>query len=251
MKDKIKINAEAIRLRKRFGEDAVSPVDIFGQIASDKSLTITFFPMSERISGLAVRAGNARVIGINSTQTYGRQRFTAAHELYHLFYDKEFSINVCHADLTSGKNDREREADIFASFFLAPYFAFQNFIEENLDKGLQSIDLEDVIRIEQHFGLSRQATLFRLQSEGFLSRQKAETMKTGIIAGAKRLGFDSTLYQVTPPERQYMTYGRYVALAEKLHKSGLISTGRYEELLLDGFRADIVYGLDLEEERYD
>ena len=34
---------------------------------------------------------------------------------------------------------------------------------------------------------------------------------------------------------------------EKLSESGLISDGKREELLLDGYRADIVYNLDEEE----
>ncbi len=226
-------------------------MDIFRLIASNQDLTVTFFPMGERISGLAVRAGKVRIIGINSTHTYGRQRFTAAHELYHLFYDKEFPLTICHTDLTRAEEKREREANIFASYFLAPYEAFQSFIEENFGVDRKSLGVEDVIRIEQHFGLSRQAVLVRLQSEGYLSQRQTESMKTGIIAEAKRLGYDPHLYQGRPLEEQHVTYGRYVALADKLREKKLVSTGKYEEFLLDAFRSDIVYGLDPKEERYD
>ena len=41
-----------------------------------------------------------------------------------------------------------------------------------------------------------------------------------------------------------MTYGRYIKRAEDLLSRGLISDGKYEELLLEAFRADLVYGLD-------
>ena len=41
-----------------------------------------------------------------------------------------------------------------------------------------------------------------------------------------------------------MTYGRYIKQAEELLKRGLISDGKYEELLLEAFRADLVYGLE-------
>ena len=39
-----------------------------------------------------------------------------------------------------------------------------------------------------------------------------------------------------------MTYGHYIHQAEQLISKGLISHGKYEELLLDAFRSDRVYG---------
>ena len=47
-------------------------------------------------------------------------------------------------------------------------------------------------------------------------------------------------------ERQYKTYGHYVKQAERLMERELVSYGKYEELLLDAFRADLVYGDDEE-----
>ncbi len=94
--------------------------------------------------------------------------------------------------------------------------------------------------------------LWRLINDGYLSREKADTMKSGIIASAKRLGYDDTLYKPTPEEKQYATYGKYIKIAEKLNHQDAISQGKYEELLLDGFRGDIVYGVDSkEDEVYD
>ena len=44
------------------------------------------------------------------------------------------------------------------------------------------------------------------------------------------------------------TFGKYIKLAEELKSKEAISQGKYEELLLDGFRSDIVYGSNLDEE---
>lgn len=250
MKDDIQINAEAIKLRRHFGEDASSPLDIFRLICSTKDLTLTFFPMSDRISGISIKADDLMIMGINSRLTEGRQRFTAAHELYHLFFDDDFSTRICFKDIPA-RNTKEQEADKFASFFLAPYEALSSFIETSLEKMPGSLTLEDVVRIEQHFGMSRHATLVRLQREGYLSPKQAESMKTNVISSARKLGFDISLYLPTPEHKQYSTYGRYVRLAELLKEKELISTGKYEELLLDGFRGDIVYGTSPLEERYD
>ncbi len=141
---------------------------------------------------------------------------------------------------------------MFASYFLAPYESLKDFISTRLKKEKNRLDVNDVIRIEQHYGLSRQATLWRLTNDGYLSFDKAETMKTGIISSAKKLGFDVNLYLPTPQEKQYYTSGRYIELAEELRERELISNGKYDELLLDAFRGDIVYGLNNEgEEHYD
>lgn len=252
MKEKIEINADAISLRDQLGEDSHSPIDIFSILHSNEDLTVVFYPMSNRISGMCIRDGNNKIIGINSTSTHGRQRFTMAHELCHLFFHENFQSIVCSKDLEKNKDPQEQEADMFASFFLAPYESLRDFIKKTLGKEKRTLEIGDVVRIEQYYGLSRQATLWRLINEGYLSPEKAETMKTGIIVSALRLGFDDKLYRIAPEDKQYITFGKYIKLAEELKEKDLISNGKYEEILLTAFRGDIVYGLATEgEENYD
>ncbi len=90
MKEKIELNSEAITLRKELGEDANSPIEIFSLVHNNDDLTIVFYPMSSRMSGICIRDGKNKTIGVNSTSTYGRQRFTIAHELYHVFFHENF-----------------------------------------------------------------------------------------------------------------------------------------------------------------
>lgn len=252
MKEKIDLNSEAINLRKDFGEDVNSPIDIFSLIHNSSDLTIVFYPMSSRVSGICIRDENNKIIGVNSTSTYGRQRFTIAHELYHLYFHESFKSIVCSADLEINKDPQEKEADRFASYFLAPYEALSYFIKSKLKKEKNQVSLEDVIKLEQYYGMSRQAMLWRLVDDGYLSRERADTMKSGIIASARKLGYNDELYTPTSEDKRYATFGKYIKLTEKLKDQNLISQGKYEELLLNGFRGDIVYGLDTkEEEVYD
>ena len=165
-----------------------------------------------------------------------------------MFFHEDFKRVICSTDFVSNKDPQEKEADMFASYFLAPYEALSYVIKNKLKKEKQQLELEDVIKIEQYFGMSRQAMLWRLVNDEYLTREKADTMKSRIIASAKRLGYDDTLYTPTLEDKQYATFGKYIKLAEKLKKQDVISHGRYEELLLNGFRGDIVYGLDAEEE---
>lgn len=51
------------------------------------------------------------------TSTYGRQRFTIAHELYHLFFHEDFKRVICSADFESNKDPKKKQIDMFASYF--------------------------------------------------------------------------------------------------------------------------------------
>jgi len=248
------LSYQANELRRRFGEDLSSPIDVFAILQTQENLTLVFYPFSERISGMGIRTpGGEQLIAINSTRTLGRQRFTAAHELYHLFVQKDISTVICGHEIGGGRDEEERNAAAFASYFLAPKDALRSFIENYLYKDTRrSMTATDVVRIEQHFRMSRQATLYRLVGDGWLSLDVANTLKRDIITSARKLGFSNELYIPSPEDRQYFSSGNYIALAERLRDSEMVSTGKYEELLLDVYRADIVYNLIAESrETYD
>lgn len=63
---------------------------------------------------------------------------------------------------------------------------------------------------------------------------------------AMRLGYDDKLYKATLEEKKYFSIGEYVQKVEALKERALISNGKYQELLIDAFRADIVYNLGSE-----
>ena len=44
------------------------------------------------------------------------------------------------------------------------------------------------------------------------------------------------------PSNINQTSGKYIRKVNKLYQNNKISTGKYEELLLDAFRDDLVYG---------
>ncbi|MAT45050.1 MAG: hypothetical protein CL609_22180 [Anaerolineaceae bacterium] len=253
MKAKSELSYLANNLRKRFGEDVFSPIDVFAILQSQEYLTLVYYPLSERISGMCVRTHRGEyLVAINSRTTHGRQRFTAAHELYHLFIQEEIQSMVCGKEIGGGKDEEEKNADSFASYFLAPNDALRSFIEHKLKKGSNPLSITDVIRIEQHFQMSRQATLYRLVGDGWITLDFANTLRYDIIASARKLGFSNELYVPSPEDRQYFTTGSYIKLVEQLIDAEVISNGKYEELLLDAYRADIVFNLEAEDqEMYD
>lgn len=239
--DKMELWKKAVSLRRQLGEDASSPIDIFTLAYAIDRLTIVYYPMGDRLSGICVKSKESYVIAINSSMTLGRQRFSLAHELYHLFYDEDLLTAVCAKRIGIG-SDKELEADQFASYLLMPPDALSDMIKQIKKTPSAGLTVKDVVRIEQYFQISRQAVLYRLTEDHELTSQKAESMRQNIIISAANLGYNDSLYKPTPIEKQYGTYGYYIQMVDKTLEQGLISNGKYEELLLSAYRSDLVYG---------
>lgn len=111
-----------------------------------QKITIVRYPMSSRISGMCTKENEDIIICINSTTSYGRQRFTLAHELYHVLYEENMQRVICDMSMSGDKSNSEKEADQFASYLLMPYDAL---LEYEHDK--TKWNLEKVIDAEQFF----------------------------------------------------------------------------------------------------
>lgn len=245
MKSAQELNSLALEMRRKWGEDGYSPIDIFAIINGwkEKKITLVKYPLSGRISGMCTRVDDDIVIGINSTTSYGRQRFTLAHELYHILYETIEGRVICDMSMGDDKTDSEREADRFAGYLLMPYDALFQY-----SKKFDAWNLDRVIDAEQFFRISHMAMVFRLETDGFIDAGTAAKYKcVTVTREAARLGYGKELYLPQPEEKQYFTTGEYVRKIERLAETDKISDGKREELLLDGFRADIVYNLDEEQ----
>ena len=190
--------------------------------------------------------------------TLGRQRFSLAHEFYHLFYDNNMRT-ICAKQIGSG-NETERKADVFAAYFLMPCVALMDKADSLLAKHADhthrinhtdhtdKLTIQDIIRIEQYFGVSHQAAVYQLNNCGqgrYIDKNEFDAiLNTGVRKEAEKMGFDSALYRPLPEKKQYCTYGYYIDQADQLLNKGIISDGKYEELLLAAFRDDLVYGIE-------
>ncbi len=241
MIDKLELNTKAQELREMLGEDANSPVDIFALAGQIDKLTLCYYPLGDNISGMCVVDEKIRLIAVNSTMSYGRQRFSLAHELYHLFYDTSSRFNVCAKRFDTG-SDVEKNADQFASYFLAPYKALKALVGKTCEQG--ALSLANIIEIEQYFGMSHAAMLWRLFSEGYITKEERDSYSRGVTLFARQLGFDDKLYMPTWVDFQKKTYGYYLKQVEGIKKEDLVSEGKIDELLLDAYRDDIAFGYD-------
>jgi Zn-dependent peptidase ImmA (M78 family) len=231
-------------LRIHLGEDHNSPIDIFSLAQGIEALTIVYYPLGNTLSGMCIKGTDGRcTIAINSSMTLGRQRFSLAHEFYHLFYDDNMK-SVCAKSIGTG-NEVEKKADAFAAYFLMPRAALAAKADSLQAKHGGKLNIQDIIRIEQYFGVSHQATVYQLSICGYINKEdRKELLNTSVRRQAEAMGFSSDLYRPLPEEKQYCTYGHYIDQADQLLNQDIISYGKYEELLLAAFRDDLVYGIE-------
>lgn len=246
MIDKMELSNKAILLRRKLGEDESSPIDIFKLVQAIDNLTLILYPLGENISGICYRGNNSNIIAINSDMSVGRQRFSLAHELYHLYYDKSVMNSISLIKIGEG-DENEKKADQFASYFLIPQSSLYGLVEQiKAKQNRTQLTVEDVIKIEQYYGVSHQAMLYRLLNDGHLKHNQTNKMSRGVIDVALRLGYDTTIYYPSAAGQNMIVLGHYIKTSEKLLESERISQGKYEELLLTAFRDDIVYGVEKE-----
>lgn len=243
--DSIVLQRMALEARSKLGVDGETPIDILNLIKMQDEITFILFPFKENISGICIKEAN--LIVVNSTSTLGRQAFSLAHELFHYYYDDENrSISYLESKNISKK---EKDADIFASYFLMPDVLFTKTIKKLVERNKNKINLDVILELEHYFGVSRSTLLVRLVHEGYLKEKDADVFKTNIIKNAIERGYDTKLYLFS--NNGPITYGEYLKLALKLKNTGKISEGKYNELLLDAFRSDILYEVENYLEIYD
>lgn len=243
MIDNAEIMTKAIQLRKKLGEDGSSPIDIFAIVRDLGNVSLVFYPMGEKLSGICIKSDDENcVIGINSEMSRGRQNFSLAHELYHMYYDKTL-VSLCGKTIGAGKVI-EKQADTFASYFLMPNDELNRKIDIYNEKN-KNLNIDDIIRIEQYFGVSHQATVIRLCNNKIITQNDADYyLHQSVRSRAESLGLNGDLYKPLPESKRYGTYGAYIGQANQLRQKNMISQGKYESLLLDAFRPDLVYGDD-------
>ncbi len=221
------------------------PVDVAKILRSVEDVTIIWRPLSGNVSGCFVRGKYARVILVNSARTLGHQNFTLAHEYHHLKYEPGLSGSVCSASSLTPRSPGERLADLFAASFLMPESALKLWFANKKGKTGRELSIMDIIDAEHFFGVSHQSMLIRLVEIGVLSRKASRELPTGIREIAQSIGYSGALYLPTNEKRMESTYAR---MAKEAADRGLITAGKYEQIMLDAGLGDLVYGVSQEGE---
>jgi Zn-dependent peptidase ImmA (M78 family) len=233
---------QAVEIRKDFGLSLFSPIDVT-KILHESKVNVIIEPIESDISGFFLRKGYSELVFINSAKSKGHQAFTAAHEFYHIKFDLDLPGRACSVGKFDLRSPSEYKADMFAAYLLAPDEAIYHHIHR-LNQDVKNLTYINVIELEQHFGISHQAMLKRLREMELLAPDQVDRYRSGVTDRALKSGFDISLYQATNERRIISDYAEKTL--EALERN-LISEGKYEELLLEGGFANILFGDEIEE----
>jgi len=238
-------SVRAAKARRSLGVSASEPVDVIKLLREYRDISFVLRPFVSDISGMFVRSYRAEVIAINTARSLGHQRFTAAHEYFHLLYDDGMLGAACKVGVTDQPNLREVEADAFAASFLMPDEGIGARVVARTG-GERGLAVEDIVYLEQHFGVSHKAMVRRLRNLGYISVDQFEWMwSLPIRQAARTLGYDTALYTPTHEDRIMSSYAEKAKVALD---SDLISFGKYEQFMLEAGLADLLFEPDVAEE---
>ena len=160
----------AAKFRAENGFSRNEPLDMKTVLRKCNILTV-YKSLSEKAYGMSLRSRSGdKFVLINSGRTIGRQHFTIAHELYHLFYDENPRPHVCGVELDGVA---ERNANMFASVLLMPQESILQQISPKESVG-NSLSIAAVLRLEQLFGVSRESMLYRLKAIGIIDEKRLQ-----------------------------------------------------------------------------
>lgn len=215
----------AVRFRNMLHLPQDTPV-VVKEVLEQLNILTMFRSLSEDSFGMSIKTKDGlRFMLVSSNSTIGRQHFTIAHELYHLFYDENPTPHMCGVD---GKSPLEQSADMFASNLLLPRVGLLSMLPESFSETKQ-VDIATIVKMVQMFQVSRQALLYRLKRLSIINEAQLQTLLSAPIKDmAMRRGFDTSVYE---KGNDGLIIGDYKSLATDIFEKGLISEGHYNELL--------------------
>lgn len=193
---------------------------VMEQVLRTKILFIQLSDFGSAASTIHPTFGAAIVV--NNEEAPWRINFTLAHELFHIltwdaFPSGDMQLNDSHF------KDIEKKADRFASTLLLPEREVRQELSDRTAD--QRLSFSDVIDVAHEFGVSTQALLYRMANMRLIPWEKADAAAHNeeLVMLDRRIRRD-TGYDA--PESQ-----RFILLAAKCLRKGLISRGKFAELL--------------------
>lgn len=219
------VESQVSQFRQFVGLSNAEAVNLKSLLLKLNVLTV-YRPLSKSFSGMSLKGGDKKFMLVNSNESRGRQHFTIAHELYHLFVEEHPVPHKCGGD--EKESESEQCADAFALMFLMPADGVRQMIPaEELIAG--RVTLASIFRLEHYFGVSHKSVLNRLVDLDLLSRRERDSLADIPVKRTSReYGYDSALYE---PGNHGLVIGDFGEKARKLFDEDKISEGHYLELL--------------------
>jgi Zn-dependent peptidase ImmA (M78 family) len=203
------------------------PVNMKTSLRQLNIMTV-YRPLSDNLFGMSLATSDKqhRFMLVNSNSTRGRQHFTIAHELYHLYFDVNPKPHFCSRD--NYTDPAERSANMFASALLMPKEGLlqQLSVDEISSK---KVEIDTLLRLEHLYGTSHQTLLVRLKELRIITSSYFEKMQNISVTWESSMrGYDLDLYT---KGNEGLVIGDFGSKARKLFDEDRISEGHYLELL--------------------
>lgn len=214
----------------------IEPISDIFDLAERQDVLLLRYPSdNEKLSAFITQKQGRYVIYINSNMNLGRQIYSTAHELKHLFFDMTVnSVFICNPGENNTENEEEIAADLFAAHFLMPYDGVRKVFAQKFGRP-KIIHEGHVLYLQYRFKVSYAAMLYRmLQCEIITSPIYGKLKKTGLNENAEYLaritaeyGYDTALLKPTQP----LIPELLIYSLKENYKKNLVSFAKVEEVL--------------------
>ena len=174
---RIQLASEALKvssaLRKRFGYDLSSPINIF-DLCDKSEVPVRFVDIN--MEGMYVQMGEGikPTILISAYRPFHRKIFTGAHEYGHHVFEHGFSLD----QITTSRGEYTKEeflVDTFAGYLLMPPLGLKgSFIKRKID--IKTVTPLDCFTIASSFGVGYSTLINHLQFNAHIGQEKANTL---------------------------------------------------------------------------
>lgn len=167
---------------RKIGVNFEEPIDVF-KIIHEMGIELMFRPLEGKPDGFYLPQSTSRPkagILLNSRRSPPRQRYTAAHELYHFLRKDSGRVEVILEECTrvpQGRPDEEVLADVFAGYFLMPAKLVTHFFRKLGFKKKEKFDGKDIYRLALCMRTSYEATCYHLLHLEFISLDQHRALK--------------------------------------------------------------------------
>jgi hypothetical protein len=227
-------------------------IDVFGAVGRLGGTLM--FQKLDKLLGAYVPAEEPGVepgVLVTTQRTLRIQRFTCAHELGHLYlrhepsFDDEGILRRAPFSQTPGVGRQEREADAFASMFLAPSWLLALIVERQHWPSDALADPVTAYQVSLRLGTSYAATCYVLERHKTINRTQREhllsfepkAIKSSLLHGYEPPDWHSDVWLLTDrDEGAFIEGGRHDLFVVRLREnSGAGYLWSFDELKAAGF----------------
>lgn len=245
----IKTLAEGVRYK--YSKKGLS--DIF-DILSENAFLIRMPLKTKEVSGFSTYFQDEFVVFLNSSFTLGHERFSGAHELYHIIYNQEI-LKKEKLLLGDAKTSEDDKANIFAAEFLMPEDYVKEIFYKIINVPPDSIIEKHIIKMNNYFKVSYKAMLKRLVQLKLCQISKYENLleicslenKDRLQLLTENEGYDISL--IIPSNKQFIS-NEYIEYIKTNYENKKISYNNMKNCLnfIGKDPADFGYEYPYEEE---